>query len=87
MKYKVIITPAAQKQLDRLSGHDLERVVVRILALGDEPRPRNAIKLRAKAEWRMREGDFRVIYLINDAEGIVKVVRVMRRNEKTYRGI
>jgi mRNA interferase RelE/StbE len=58
-----------------------------ILALAIEPRPPGAVKLAGSEFWRLRVGDLRVIYSIDDAARLVIVLRVARRSESTYRRI
>ena len=58
-----------------------------ILALAMEPRPHGSVKLTGTEFWRLRVGDQRVIYLIDDAASLVIVLRVARRSESTYRRV
>jgi mRNA interferase RelE/StbE len=58
-----------------------------ILALAIEPRPPGSVKLAASEFWRLRVGDLRVIYVIDDAATLVIVLRVARRSESTYRRV
>ena len=58
-----------------------------ILALAMEPRPHGSVKLTGTEFWRLRVGDLRVIYLIDDAASLVIVLRVARRSESTYRRV
>ncbi|HEV2006337.1 MAG TPA: type II toxin-antitoxin system RelE/ParE family toxin, partial [Candidatus Limnocylindrales bacterium] len=58
-----------------------------ILALGIEPRPAGVAKLAGTDFWRIRIGDFRVIYAIDDAARLVVVLNVARRSESTYRRV
>ena len=50
-----------------------------------EPRPSGAVKLVGTEFWRVRVGDLRIIYLVDDPAGLVVVVKVARRSESTYR--
>jgi mRNA interferase RelE/StbE len=56
-----------------------------ILALAIEPRPPGATKLADPDFWRLRVGDLRVIYAIDDGANVVVVLKVARRSESTYR--
>ena len=92
MSYRVALTPAAQRQLDKLRGANLAGLRGVILALSVQPRPDGAAKLASKRNlWRFRlriDGRaWRVIYQIDDAERLVVVTRVIRRDEGTYRGV
>ena len=83
--YRVDIAPAAVRQLRRLPPGDAARLRAPILALGLEPRPPGAVQLTGAAWWRLRVGDLRLIYAIDDAQRIVVILRAARRNESTYR--
>ncbi len=83
--YRVELAPAAGRQLRKLPPIDTARLRGPILALGRDPRPRGAIPLVGTPFWRLRVGDARVIYTIDEMAGLVVVLRVARRNESTYR--
>ena len=82
---RVELAPAAQRQLRRLPPGDAARLRGPILALAFEPRPSGAVKLTGTEFWRLRVGDLRVIYLVDDDANVVVVLRVARRSESTYR--
>lgn len=84
-RYRVEIAPAAGRQLRRLPPGDAARLRGPILALAFDPRPPGVAKLIDTDFWRLRSGDLRVIYLIEDAERLVVILRVARRSESTYR--
>jgi mRNA interferase RelE/StbE len=80
--YSVDLMPQARKDLDGFSGKLLSRFEETILGLYDEPRPHNAKKLAGSgSRWRIRVGDYRVLYEIDDARKIVKVYRIAHRRE------
>lgn len=80
--HEVQIERAAEKDLRRLDDQTHDRVVRQIAALGKEPRPTGAKKLSGKAnDWRIRVGDYRVLYEIADAIRVVRVYRVRHRRE------
>ncbi|MFC2022358.1 type II toxin-antitoxin system RelE/ParE family toxin [Chloroflexota bacterium] len=84
MSYQVRLRRAAQKQLDKLGAQDYEGVARVISALEQEPRPPRVKKLAESGLWRIRVGQYRIVYYINDDERMVIVVRVARRTEDTY---
>jgi mRNA interferase RelE/StbE len=86
-RYRVELAPAAQRQLRRLPPGDAARLRGPILALAIEPRPPGTVKLAGSEFWRLRAGDLRVIYLVDDGESLVIVLRVARRSESTYRRV
>ena len=83
--YRVDLSPATARQLRRLPPGEAARLRGPILALGLEPRPPGAVQLTDSAWWRIRVGDLRVIYTIDDSRRLVVVLRAARRNERTYR--
>lgn len=86
-RYRVDLAPAAQRQLQRLPPGVASALRAPILALALGPRPPGVAKLVGSELWRLRVGDVRVIYAINDRAGLVVVLRVVRRSESTYRQI
>ena len=64
---RVELAPAAQRQLRRLPPGDAARLRGPILALAIEPRPPGVVKLVGSEFWRLRVGDLRIVYLIDDA--------------------
>ncbi len=85
MSYRVRLRRAAQKELDELIGRDYEAIAKAISALEQEPRPPRVKKLALSGLWRVRVGRYRVVYAIDDKQGLVIVVRVARRTEDTYK--
>lgn len=81
--YTINITKLAQKDLDRLSDNDFELVDKRIQTLATDPRPRGCVKLKGSKTdfYRVRQGRFRIIYEILDAELVVTVIEVADRKE------
>jgi mRNA interferase RelE/StbE len=83
--YRVIFTRSARKELENLPRAAADRIVALSERLAAQPRPVGARKLRGAADlWRVRVGDYRVVYAINDAEQIVDV-RVVRHRKDAYR--
>lgn len=80
--YRVIVEHSAEKDLKRLSPEIRARVTPPIIALATNPRPAGCRKLAgSKHDWRIRVGDYRVIYEIADEIRIVRVNRVRHRRE------
>ncbi len=78
MSYRVLVAPAARRQLAALPRGRLERVDERILALAEDPRPVGAKHLDRDL-WRVRAGDFRIVYVIRDEAGTVLIGAVADR--------
>jgi mRNA interferase RelE/StbE len=80
--YEVILTKAAERELRALPANILERVDRRIHDLATDPRPPGTKKLKGSHnQWRIRVGNFRVIYEIQDKVLLVLVLRVSDRKD------
>lgn len=82
---RVDITSRVQRELRRLPPDTAIRLRDSIKALGSDPRPAGATKLIGVDLWRLRIGDLRVVYEIDDAKRRVAIARIARRAESTYR--
>jgi mRNA interferase RelE/StbE len=81
-KYSLEIKHSAQRELDALDDAVFKRIDRKILGLADNPRPPGCKKLRGyRDQWRIRVGDWRVVYLIDDAAKLVTITRVAHRRE------
>jgi len=82
MKYTIEIQPAAQRQFAALDRAAQARVDSKIVALAENPRPPGAVKLAGASDtWRVRVGDWRILYSIRDRELVVLVIRIGHRRE------
>ena len=81
MKYQVRIIPSAEKEMDKLPALIHARISRKILLLKDDPRPRDTRKLSGHEEYRLRVGDYRVLYTIDDKRHVVTVFAVGHRRE------
>ena len=82
MEYEVVILPSAQKELEGLDRQPvIKRLRAAIMKLREDPRPRGATKLAGRDGWRIRVGDYRVIYDIDDVVRIVSVEEVGHRRD------
>ena len=81
-RYYLEIKPSAARELDALSDALFARIDRKIMALAENPRPHGCKKLKGhKDQWRIRVGDYRVVYTINDAKLLVEVTRIRHRSE------
>lgn len=80
-RYRVEVLPGADKQLAKVKDRVLKARLLRaIYDLGDDPRPNGCKKLVGEIDqWRVRVGDWRVVYVIEDGQLVVLVVRVSPR--------
>lgn len=81
MTYSISILRRAQKELARLEKLDYERIRDGIVSLAEQPRPNNCKKLVGRAGWRLRIGDLRVIYEIDDESKMITILHVGHRRD------
>ncbi len=80
--YAVELKPSARKELESLPDTVLARVVRRLESLAHDPRPTGCKKLKGhNDQWRVRIGDWRVVYIIDDTSRLVSVTRIAHRRE------
>lgn len=79
--YKLLIKPSAARELEALPLKDARRVVAKIRKLASEPCPADAEKLSGQEKYRVRQGNYRVLYSVEDAELTVVVVRIGHRRD------
>lgn len=80
--YLVELLPSAQKEIDNLPTKIRSRVINRIIPLQEKSRPENCVKLKGSSNiFRLRVGDYRILYRIHDSDKRVVIVRVAHRKE------
>jgi mRNA interferase RelE/StbE len=79
--YEVRLHPTAAREYRRLQGPLRDRIRVAIDDLAADPRPRGAVKLVGRDDFRIRVADYRVVYAVDDAERLVLVARIAHRRE------
>lgn len=80
--YTVEVKPPARKELEALPDNLLSRVVLKLESLSNAPRSTGCKKLKGhKDQWRIRIGDWRVVYIIDDAARIVSETQIAHRRE------
>ena len=81
LSYSILVERKALRQLQRIPPPHRQRVRGAVLDLAENPRPSNARKLTGRPAWRVRIGDYRVIYEIDDANTTVLVVVIGPRGD------
>jgi mRNA interferase RelE/StbE len=81
MTYTVSILRRAQKELQRIAQEDYERVCEAMRSLAHNPRPIGCLALTGRTGWRIRVGDYRIIYEIDDAQYTVTILHVGHRRD------
>jgi mRNA interferase RelE/StbE len=82
--YNILILPSARRQLRQFQNTHYRKsadIVAAILSLGNDPRPPNARKLVNREEWRLRVGDYRILFAIDDQQQTVTVTAIAHRRE------
>ena len=85
MSFKVIIPPKVDKQISALPDKLFKNVSKQILQLSQNPFPNNSLKLINTDGYRIRVGDYRILYDINSKERIITIHRVAHRKD-VYKG-
>ncbi len=81
MTYRVTLTSNVKKALMRLQDKTHDEIVATILKLAENPRTVGVKKLSGRDGWRVRVGDYRILYTINDQENIVSVFAIAHRRD------
>lgn len=79
--YKLVILPSVRRDLRPIPKKDVVRIVNRIQTLADDPRPPQSQKLSGEEKYRLRQGNYRILYMIEDEIITVTVVRVGHRRD------
>jgi mRNA interferase RelE/StbE len=79
--YRILTKPSTVREIDALPKKERQRIVRKIQSLADEPRPRGCEKLSGEDKYRIRQGDYRIVYSISDRDLTVIVVKVAHRRE------
>ena len=84
--YKIEINKKVRKKdLPSIPRKDISRIIERIKDLANDPYPTGAVRLKGREEWRIRQGDYRVLYIVEEKIITVFVVKVGHRRE-VYKG-
>jgi len=78
-KYRIVFRKSVAKDLRRIPNQDLRRILATIDLLSEEPRHSGVERLSGQERYRVRPGNYRIIYAINDREVVVTVVKVGHR--------
>ena len=80
--YKVEINKKVRKKdLPYISLNDVRRIIERIQKLANDPYPVDAVRLKGRDEWRIRQGDYRILYIVEEKIVTVFVVKIGHRRE------
>ena len=79
--YDVFLLPPARKDLDGLEVRIFRQILKKIRALREEPRPHGCLKLTAEEGYRLRTGDYRILYRIDDGAKRIFIYRIKHRKD------
>ena len=80
-KYKILFRKSVARDIRRIPNQDIRRILKTIVSLSENPRPSGAERLSGQERYRVRQGNYRIIYEKNDEEVIVVVVKVGHRKD------
>jgi mRNA interferase RelE/StbE len=81
VNYKIILKPSAQKDLDKLPDKELIRIASRLEQLRINPRPIGVQKLSDEEGYRLRSGNYRILFIINDKIKNIFIFRIKHRKD------
>jgi mRNA interferase RelE/StbE len=84
--YRVNLRHRVQQSLEKLQTKERQKIIEALLSLEQDPRLKGVEKIRGTELWRIRKGDYRIIYHIADEDKVITVVRIGHRRD-VYRGI
>lgn len=84
--YTIELRRQAQKVLDKLPNNDFNAIISDIKKLADNPRPRGVEKIKSAGLWRIRHGDYWIVYSIDDGQEVIIVLRIGHRRD-IYRSL
>jgi len=84
--YKIELRRKAQRAFDRLPKDDFNAVLGAVKDLANIPRPKGVEKIKSAGLWRIRQGDYRIVYSIDDGQKTVTILRIGHRRE-IYRSL
>ena len=79
--YSLVVKKSAERELRALPKADLRRITGRIHGLAHDPRPPGHEKLSGQDHYRVRQGDYRVVYAIDDNRRLITIVKIGHRRE------
>jgi len=80
-KFELVFKESVSKDLKDIPKQDVQRIIERIRLLKDDPQPAGSVKLSGKEYFRIRQGNYRIIYEVQDSQFVVIVIKVGQRRE------
>ena len=79
--FRIVINKSAAKEIERIEKIDRIRIIEKIRSLASDPRPFGSKKLSGQEKYRIRQGNYRILYQVIDDELIINVVKVGHRRD------
>jgi mRNA interferase RelE/StbE len=79
--YSVLIKKSAERELRKIPKADLQRITQRIKDLAATPRPSSSEKLAGQDSYRIRQGDYRIVYTVDDDHRLIEIIKIGHRRE------
>lgn len=79
--YRIVIKKSAAKEIERLEKKDRIRIIEKIIGLADDPHPSGSKKLSGQEKYRIRQGNYRILYQVIDQKLVINVVKVGHRRD------
>jgi mRNA interferase RelE/StbE len=79
--YSVLIKKSAERDLRKIPKADLQRITQRIKDLASIPRPSGNEKLAGQDSYRIRQGDYRIVYTVDDNQRLIEIIKIGHRRE------
>jgi len=79
--YRIVIKKSAAKEIEKVQKKDRVRIVEKIRSLSRDPRPNGSKKLSGQEKYRIRQGNYRILYQVIDDELVINVVKVRHRRD------
>ena len=80
-KYEISVKKSAVKELEDIPKKELQKIIKKIKSLSSDPRPQGSQKLSQREQYRIRQGDYRIIYSVQDDDLTVHIIKVGHRKE------
>ena len=80
-KFNLVFKESVSKDLKDIPKQDVQRILERIDALRDDPHPSGSVKLSGREYYRVRRGNYRIIYEVQDTQLVVIVIKVGHRRD------
>lgn len=80
-RYRIEIKKSAVKEINAIQKKDLKKLIIKIRSLSVDPRPKRCVKLSGQEWYRIRQGDYRILYSIEDELLVVYIVKISHRKD------